>query len=349
MKFKIRHADKIVGILTLLAVVFLIVTIFFLGSRQRWFQTKHSFYTILESASGVGENMPILYKGFTVGNVDTIELVNSAESENAPVLPENDEVKVSFHIFDEYIDRVREGSLAKVNISPIGLGNQFQFYPGLGEPLEEDAFIPLLDSFEARQLMSRGLTSMNEGEDGLNAIIAQASDLLQNLNMILLDAGDAIIGTDATALGRIIGGVDETVVSLSGVVSNVDNITSTIDDDLSPILQEVRAAISSLNDTISSLTEKLNDPEGLLSSLLASDGKMLNDLEDSLDSVSGTLNNIEKISGTQASGLIEDLRVTIGSAEDVLESLKNNPILKNGFTENVSAESGGNSPRDISF
>jgi phospholipid/cholesterol/gamma-HCH transport system substrate-binding protein len=351
MKFTIRYADKIVGILTIIAVLFLIAAIFFLGNRQRWFETKHSYFTTLDSASGVSENMPILYKGFTIGNVDSIELVNSVELENpedtsalenAVTLPQNDVVKVSFHIFEEYIERVKKGSLVNVNISPIGLGNQFQFYPGLGDPLEENTLIPIINSYEGRQLMADGLTLVNEGEDGLSAIIAQVSDLLQNLNFVLLDAGDAIIGTDATALGRIVGGLDETIASVSGVLTNVNSITSQVDNDLSPILQEIQYTVSSLN-------EKLSDPDGMLSSLLESDGAMLTDIEDTLDSLSGTLNNIEKISGTQAGGLIEDLRVTIGDANKVLESLKNNPLLKKGFTEDVSAESGGNSPRNIDF
>jgi phospholipid/cholesterol/gamma-HCH transport system substrate-binding protein len=330
MKFKIRHADKIVGILTLLAVVFLIVTIFFLGSTQRWFSIKHSFYTVLESASGVSENMPIQYKGFTVGNVDTVEL------------NENDEVIVTFHIFDEYMDRTKEGSLVNVIVSPIGLGNQFQFYPGLGDLLEENTFIPLIDSYEARQLMSQGLTQVNEGEDTISSLVAQVGDVLGSINNVLIDAGDAIIGTDATTLGRIIGGVEGTMTSISGAASNID-------DGLPPVLKEDEDTLASLQNAVSSLNEKLNDPDGMLSSLLASDGAMFNSLEDSLDSVSSTLNNIERMSGTQLGGLIEELRVTISSAEDVLESLKNNPLLKKGFTEDVTAESGGNSPRDISF
>jgi phospholipid/cholesterol/gamma-HCH transport system substrate-binding protein len=279
--------------------------------------------------------MSVVYKGFVVGNVAAIELVNSREAESAESSPEHDEVKVSFHIFDEYIDRVREGSLVNVIVSPIGLGNQFHFYPGLGDSLAEDSFIPLIDSYEARQLMAQGLTLVSEAEDNLSALFTQASDLLQNLNMLLVETGDAIIGTDATALGRIIGGVDETVTSISSVASNIDA-------EIAPILQEIQTTVSSLN-------EKLNDPNGMLSSLLTKDGMMFADLENSLHSLSGTLNNIEKISGTQLSGTIEDVRVAIRSAEDVLESLKNNPLLKKGFTENLNVESGGNNPREISF
>lgn len=336
MKFKIRHADKIVGILTLIAVVFLVVVIFFLGSRQRWFQNPQSYYTILESASGVSENMPVQYKGFSIGTVDSIELVNSVQTEDAPLLPENDEVKVTFHIFEEYINRVKTGSLVKVIISPIGLGNQFQFYPGIGEALvEENTLIPLIDSYEARQLMAQGITQVREGEDNLSAIFAQVSDVLGNINTVLIQASEAMAGIDAAAIERIVGGVEETITSISSAASDVDN-------DLSPILQEIHNAVSSLNN-------KLNDPDGMLSSLLESDGVMLNELENSLHSLSGTLLNIEHLTGTQASGLIQELRGTISSAEDVLESLKNNPLLKKGFTENAGVESGGNSPRDIPF
>ncbi len=336
MKFKIRHADKIVGILSLVAVVFLVVVIFFLGSKQRWFSKKYTFFTILQSASGVNENMAIQYKGFNVGTVDTIRL------------NEDDVVEVKFHIFDEYIDKVREGALVDVIVSPIGLGNQFYFYAGLGELLAEDTLIPLVDSYEGRQLMSQGLSQITSGEDNLSTLVIRANEFLESINIVLAEAGDAIIGTDTTALGRMIGSAETT---LAGIDSKLDPILSEAQvavASLPPILQEVQNMITTLN-------VKLNDPDGMVSSLLDADGAMFKELENSLKSLSGTLNNIEKTTGMlpaempQVSGLIEDLRVTIKSAEDVLESLKNNPLLKKGFTDKAATESGGNSPRNISF
>ena len=332
MKFKIRHADKIVGILTIIAVVFLVAVIFLLGSKQRWFSKKYYYMTILQTSSGVSENMPIIYKGFTIGNVDSVKL-NS-----------EDLVEVSFHIVDEYRDKAREGCMVNINRSPIGLGNQFYFYAGLGELLEDNTIIPLIDSYEGRKLMAEGLSQVTHVEDDLSTLVTRANEFLETINLVLAEAGDAIIGTDSTALGRMIGSAEITIANISAATSNLDG-------QLSEALTGVQKIISD----VTAVTSELSSPDSSVLKILDSDGKVYKDLENSIHSLSGTLSNIEKTTGMlpgempQVSGLIEDLRVTIKSAEDVLESLKNNPLLKKGFTDKAATESGGNSPRNIPF
>ena len=42
MKFKIKHADQIVGLFSLIAIVGLIALIFSIGVTQKWFEKKYS-------------------------------------------------------------------------------------------------------------------------------------------------------------------------------------------------------------------------------------------------------------------------------------------------------------------
>ena len=77
MKFKIRYADQIVGILAITAILALVLTIFMLGSRQRWFARNYNFQTTFETASGLSVGMPIQYKGFTIGKIKSIFLNKS--------------------------------------------------------------------------------------------------------------------------------------------------------------------------------------------------------------------------------------------------------------------------------
>ena len=99
MRFRVRFADQIVGILAVAALLGVIVVIFALGSNQRWFARDYRYKAYFESAIGLSANMPVLYKGFTIGNVKNIHLT------------ESDTVEVTIAIFDNYADRVREGSL----------------------------------------------------------------------------------------------------------------------------------------------------------------------------------------------------------------------------------------------
>ena len=74
MKFKIRFADQIVGLFLILSLVSVVFIIIMLGRSQRWFAKDYAFNTVLLSATGLSKNMPVQYKGFTIGNVKNFYL-----------------------------------------------------------------------------------------------------------------------------------------------------------------------------------------------------------------------------------------------------------------------------------
>ena len=123
MKFKIRFSEQIVGVFIILALVSLIFVIVMLGRSHRWFSRDAVFYTELDSVTGISKNMPVLYKGFTIGNVKSFGL------------NDRDSVSIYFSIYAEHRERVKQGSLVEIVTSPIGLGNQFILHPGKGEDL----------------------------------------------------------------------------------------------------------------------------------------------------------------------------------------------------------------------
>ncbi|GHU53548.1 hypothetical protein FACS1894200_14090 [Spirochaetia bacterium] len=122
MKFRIRYSDQIVGVLVVVALVAIIFVIIVLGAKQRWFARDYLYKTYFERGSGLSENMPVQFKGFTIGNIKSFRLTDL------------DEVEVVFSIYDTYNERVREGALVHLDVSPIGLGNVFSFYSGHGGP-----------------------------------------------------------------------------------------------------------------------------------------------------------------------------------------------------------------------
>ncbi|MCL1958043.1 MAG: MCE family protein, partial [Spirochaetes bacterium] len=163
MKFSIRFADKIVGALVLLGLALLIFVIFMLGKNQRWFARDRQYKTYFTSASGISPNMAVQYKGFTIGHVKKIRL------------SDDDSVEVSFTIFEEYGDRVKDGSVVEILINPIGLGNTFIFYTGRGAKLiPEGNTIPEINSAEGRRLVLMGLVDRQESTgDAITGIMNQ--------------------------------------------------------------------------------------------------------------------------------------------------------------------------------
>src|SRR5574344_972688 len=116
MKFKIRHADKIVGFFSIVALAALIVIIFSIGSKQNWFTKKYHFRTQFETASNISAEMALQYKGFTIGKVSNVTL-------------RDDVVWADWYILDEYYNYAKYGSVVELVVSPIGLGTQFVFHP----------------------------------------------------------------------------------------------------------------------------------------------------------------------------------------------------------------------------
>ncbi|MDR2048112.1 MAG: MlaD family protein [Treponema sp.] len=321
MKFKIRFADQIVGFFIVVALASLVVVIFLLGSRQRWFSRDYAYKTYASSASGLSENMPVLLKGMQVGNVKSISLTGA------------DEVEVIFTIYDQYNDRVKEGSLIQILISPIGLGNQFVFHPGLGtKQLDENDLVPTSRSEEGRDLIERGLGFIPSQSDTIAIMMDKANTILDDVITTLDELNLAISGSDASVLGRTFRNVEKTTSGLPSEIAEIEKITR----------------------DISVITGELAGPRGV-SSMLDGTGTIIADLERSVQSLSGILSDVKQSTAylpremPQIINLLTSVRTTLQTAEEVLVALRNNPLLRNGIPEHMETDTSGTNPRDIRF
>ena len=331
MKLTIRFADKIVGAFIILALGILVFAIFMLGSNQRWFSRDYYFKTYFSSAAGLSQNMAVQYKGFTIGHVKSIRLA------------ENDLVEVRFTIFDIYIDRVKQGSLVDVNVSPIGMGNQFLFFSGKGNDLiSEGETIPAVNSHEGRQLQAMGLTDLSEQGDGISAILNRAGTLFDTLNILLADVQEALAGTSQSSLGRIVGNVETMTEKISGDV--IDDVLNSIATQIEPILANIRE-----------ISAGIAAPDSSVMAILDSDGEVYADLAASLDAISGILQNLEKTSDfipaqlPQVAVMLTNLHIALRNANDTIVALNNNPLLRGGIPERKETKTGGAQTRDLEF
>jgi phospholipid/cholesterol/gamma-HCH transport system substrate-binding protein len=339
MKLSIRYADKIVGLLIIAALGILIFVIFMLGSSQRWFSRDYYFVSYFSSATGLSRNMAIQHRGFTIGHVKSVELVA------------DDRVEVRFAIFDTYINRVTNGSLVEVAVSPLAAlgGNSFNFYPGAGtELLNEGDVIPTVNSAEGRQLIRLGLAVLPAQDDGLSTIMSNVGVLLGNLNdlsadltVISSDLIDAFAGTDRTSLGRIIGGAEGTLAGLSELPGDITLAIDNIVKQLDPILKNLEE-----------ISTKAADPDETIMTILDAEGDVYTELVKTLSGLSGTLQNLEKTTSilpVQLAVLLAGLNATLKTVEDVLIAVTNNPLLRGGMPERREINAGGTHVRDIEF
>jgi phospholipid/cholesterol/gamma-HCH transport system substrate-binding protein len=335
MKFKIRFADQIVGFFIIAALIAIIAAVFMLGSRQRWFSKDYLYKTYFDSAVGLSANMAVQYKGFTIGNVKSFDLTD------------DNRVEVLFSIYDTYNNRVMEGSLVDMMVSPIGIGgNQFLFYPGLGiTQLTEGDVIPIVHSPEGRRYIQSGLARVSAQDDSITLFISRANTLLEEINA-------AIAGTSETALGRTIGGVEATV---AGAKDMIDDLNHNLLQDLNRSLPAIMAETEQIIADLRVVSDELADPDNLILTVLDTDGAVFTNLEASLRAATGILQNLEKTAAffpeelPQLAGLISEIREILWTGENVLLALENNPLLRKGVPPRARTQSDGASPRNIEF
>jgi phospholipid/cholesterol/gamma-HCH transport system substrate-binding protein len=260
--------------------------------------------------------------------------------------------------------------MVELMVSPVGLGNQFLFHAGTGqEILSPGDFVPAVGTELARAYIQQGLATPPRHDDSITLLMNRASAVLDEVNQISIQVKEAFAGADDTAIAQIIGGVNRTVAgaeTLPGTITKTSaDLTGTINkttadllediDDLKAMLEDELERINPIIADVNALSSKLNDPEGLVYTVLDTDEAVYTNLVSSLNSVSSILENLDRtvafVPGQlpQIAGLIMDLRVTMKTAEDVLIALTNNPLLRRGIPQRVETQSSGTSPRDIQF
>jgi phospholipid/cholesterol/gamma-HCH transport system substrate-binding protein len=260
--------------------------------------------------------MAVLYKGFTIGHVKKFSL------------SDDDSVEVFFTIFEEYTDRVRDGSVVEILISPIGLGNSFVFYPGKGtDIIPEGSTIPEINSREGRRLVLMGLVERSESMgDAIANIVNQVKSILGEINIALSGAK----GSEDTAIGK--------------TIKNLETATEALSLQLSPIMGNLET-----------VTDQMSSPSGTVMSLLDSEGPVYQNLTSALNSLADIIENLNNISEfvpnqlPQLAIMINDLSVALRSAQDVLTAASNNPLLRGGIPKRGETDPGGTNLRNLDF
>ncbi len=343
MKFKIKYAEQITGIFVLVAIIFITLVMILMGINQRWFKHDPAFYSIFDSAEGLKLGMSIKLKGFQIGTVKKIQLLD------------NNRVEIHFSIYENYHVKVRENSILQLSSNPLGLGGGLLLFPGryASAPLPEGSYIPSTDFTEGKQLISSGLVEINEN-DAISLLMDDVSTILGNTNQTILDLDDILKGVKLIMAGEDPGPV-------GGLVNNVEDITG----ELSSSMGELTAHINATMANIETLSGKITEPAEFMSDFVASDSsiaKILNDKQELygeilsiLSGVNDTIAQLEEftvyINDTtpQISGLLEDSREALSQGKDVLEGLKNNPLLRGGITDTKEQPATYQSYRDKDF
>jgi len=339
MRFRIRQADKIVGLFVIVAGLFLAGGIILLGSHQRWFSKDIKFTTRFTSAAGAAPGTAIMLRGFQVGKVTKVEL-NAAN-----------EVDAEIAIYDSYYPKVMGNSILELVTSPIGLGTQLLFDPGKGETLmSPGSFIPLADSDAGKSLIDQGLVDIPLKDDTITRLFAGVNPLIENANKTVVTINRTLTEVNRSLAGQSSGPLGAIVNNASDAVAHADRMVVDISAKAKDLVVKANLLVDSINtitDNLGATTAAMRDPTGLIPKLLDAKGSIRTLLDDKnvlYDSISGSvvelqksLKNVQEITGSLEEQMpsiavtIDEGRTAIKQAQDVLTGLKNNPLLKGGI------------------
>ena len=323
MKFKIKYADKIVGVFIIIAILSISVLLIFMGINQRWFATNYSYNTKFLSADGLKVGMPIKYKGFQIGIINKVRL------------GKENNVEVDFYIYSEYIHIITPNTIIQKTTSPIGLGSDIIIHPGppSTEHIPENSYIPSLNMPEAKTLIDAGLVYIETGE----GLLDQLGPVVINLNNIL------------DSLNRTLKG-DETISS-GKIIKNTEEITTAFANSIDKIVKDIEGITKNIN----ILSANIANPNNSITALTKDNGKLNEQIDEIITNLNKTMAELNdfvsyiNMSKPQITGILEESRGALKEGTAVMEGLKNNPLLKKGITQQKEQEGTQYSIREENF
>lgn len=340
MKFRVRFAHQIVGIFVLLAILAVAAILILLGINQRWFAKDYHYWSVFKSAGGISVGMPIRLKGFEIGKISSMSLTK------------DNLVEIEFFIMDTYYDKVLPNSVLELSSNPLGLGGGMFFHPGKGpaEPLSEFSYIPSMDLEEGKLLVEKGLVDRPVGEDPIGEVIANLGPILVQVDSTLLSVEQMVQSLNDSITGVGPG-------PLTGVLTNLESTAA----QLNRVLIDLQRTAANINQLTSGMTDptglvkKLLDPKGSMATLLDDENQLYDQITQSVEDLNRIIAELAQFvafintTQPQISGILEKGKVTLDEGRDVLEAVKNNPLIRGGVPERLQQPTTFQSFRDQDF
>ncbi len=334
MRFRIRFADKIVGVFILLAILGVAAALTLLGLNQRWFARNYAFWARFASAEGLAVGTPLKLKGFEIGKVDRISL------------GKDNVVEMEFHVYDTYYPKMVQGSVLEKATSALGLGTGLILHPGSGsERLPEYSLVPTSDFEEGRRLLAADRGPAPSQSDPIGTLLGQVQPVLEDIDRAVVSIGQLTDGLNRDLQGRGSGPLSSTLKDVAGAAHDVAGAAHSVAGTAGQVnaiasrLEAIAANLEQLSAGLrdpTGLAKRLLDPKGSLATLLDDDNRLYNQISGSLEELKTVIAQLAEFTRfvnsaqPQILGLLEQGRTTLDQGQQVLEAVKNNPLLRGG-------------------
>jgi len=329
MTFSLRHSDKMVGIFVLVGLLFLLGALAFVGLNHRWLRRDPEFLSRFDTAEGLSTGLELQFRGFAIGRV------------KSPALSEGDQVEVVFSVFNEYAERIVAGSVVELAVQPLGFGSSLILYPGRegGQPLAPGSLIPSTDTALGRARLSGGEVERPASRDDvaglldtLPPLMCHVDSLIGTLDRFLTRLDGSLMGSGAEPDGGLL-------ATTTGTIQTVDLATRRVTELIAQVTRTTEQ-LDPLLQSLAGLAEKLENPEGLVATLIGTEGsaarffhddaQLYNHLADSMRELRELMTFLNQ-SAPEIGVLMQEATVALDESEKVMQGLKNNPLLRGGI------------------
>jgi phospholipid/cholesterol/gamma-HCH transport system substrate-binding protein len=363
MKFRIRFADQLVGAFLVVALLAVAVVLVLLGINQRWFAKDYQFQSRFDTAGGLSVGMPIMLKGFEIGKIEHIELNAENQVDVRFSIQDTYYDKVLPNSVLE-LTSSPIGLGVTLNFHPGASAGppqpEFSFIPSLDLPEGQDLVAAgLVVIPKGEDVIGSVIGKLNPILDEVRTTVAQLKRILGTVDLALQGKGgpvgemvvdlagtpdrlNALVEDVGARIDAISRDATAAIGTFGDVATTAQKTVDSLNRDLSVITANLKTTTDGLTET-RGLVTRLLDPKGSVATILNDQNALYGQIEGSLrqvqDAVTGVNRIVEQVNafvdylnGTrpQISGILETGRTTLEKGNDVLEAVKNNPLLRGG-------------------
>ena len=342
MYFRVKHFDRYVGILLVLAIILAIVALVFVGRGQKWFAKRVPYKVVFSKVQGLKTGTPVTISGMEVGNVTSLRLNPQSR------------VELMIEVLQRYQKNIRQDSQATIAMALIG-GKTIEITVGSPEkaPLPAGSTIPSLDPREITDLLKEidvkgSLKKIDEVLDNLKSITQKLDDpkgslfrTLGNLEFVTsqLKNGQGNVGAilqDSKMHGEIHAAIAQARRSLT----NVEEITrhvAQVSQSLPPLMGEVDRSVKEVPKLIEELKKALAELPPILEDVkktTAHTPAIAENVKEITQDGKGVVKDVKEITGNvkkAAPQVPELMRTTQETTEDtdkLIQGLQNHWLLR---------------------
>ena len=282
-----------VGLFIIVTTLLIIGSVGYVAYKKGVFEEVHTFTLSSRSGEELTEGMPVVFSGFKIGVVHTLEL-----SENGRVL-------IKIRVPERHVKWIRSDSMFIVSKPFIGSSRIVVLTDDLSSPVLSKEKVPEVTT----------ANDINEAIKKLQPIFEEVNKIVANVEKVTADLADPH------------GDVRKILRNSEQITAGVDSI---LKDDVREILKnsgQVTARVDSILKKVDAMAAKTDETMYGKEGLLPLVRKILEDLLVKLGKIDAALDNVVKISADTAEAttdlklLRSEIDATVNSINDLVKEI----------------------------